>query len=164
MEKYIDEEQFEQVYNKYGKELYRIAYGYFHNTYTAENIVQNVFLKYLLYRKDFASTDHEHYWFIRVTINECNLEFRKNQKRLDNFGDDLSNYPALSAENDKEYLYYYVQMLPEKYKTVILLYYYNHYKTGEISSMLKVSKRTVFRLLDAAKAKLIEMMEENNER
>lgn len=56
---------------KYADTVYGICLLHLKNQADAEDIFQNVFLKYVTYSKDFESEEHEKAWIIRVTVNAC---------------------------------------------------------------------------------------------
>ena len=73
----------EEVVNKFSEMLYNIAIGYLRNKDDTEDIVQEVFMKYISYtrRKVFNNDDHIKYWLIRVTINLCNNELKSAKRK-----------------------------------------------------------------------------------
>ncbi|MDE6047180.1 MAG: sigma-70 family RNA polymerase sigma factor [Anaeroplasmataceae bacterium] len=67
----MTEQEFSIKYQKYSQELYTICYGYTKNPFDAEDILQDVFLKYLKCKYVFTDELQEKYWLIRVCINVC---------------------------------------------------------------------------------------------
>ena len=53
-----------------------------------------------------------------------------------------------------------VMTLPEKYRTVLYLYYYEGYSIKEIAGILKKNENTVSSLLQRARAKMKSKLEE----
>ena len=53
-----------------------------------------------------------------------------------------------------------LRSLPEKYRTVIYLHYYEGYTCEEIAKMLKIAKSTAGSRLDRGRKKLKEILEE----
>lgn len=67
---------FDELYEKYGDMLYKIAFLYFGNKHDAEDALQEVFVKALL--KIPNDTDsHQKAWLIRVTQNQCKDMLKK---------------------------------------------------------------------------------------
>ena len=56
-------------------------------------------------------------------------------------------------------IYYAVQELPIKYRTIIYLFYYEGYKINEISKILKINENTIKARLSRAREKLKEKIE-----
>ena len=135
------EKEFETKYNDYGKMLFRIAYLYVGNSSDAEDILQEVFMKYLSGKYRFKNLEHEKAWFIRVTQNNAiNLLKRKGRKNISL--DDISGF-TYEKNNDSSDILKKVIALPEKYKSTVILYYYDDYSVDEISKILKISKSAV---------------------
>ena len=64
-----DKIEINQLVNKYANVMLRCAYTYCGNLTDAEDIIQEVFLKYLNKLPNFNNDEHEKAWFLRVTIN-----------------------------------------------------------------------------------------------
>lgn len=74
------ENEFEAKYNEYGNMLYKIAFLYLGNASDTEDVLQDVFTKYLCGKYRFKNSEHEKAWFIRVTQNKC-LDYLKKSGR-----------------------------------------------------------------------------------
>ena len=74
------EKEFEEKYNRYGSMLYKIAFLHLGNASDAEDVLQDVFTKYIFAKKSFNDAGHEKAWFIRVTQNRC-LDLLKKHDR-----------------------------------------------------------------------------------
>ena len=74
------ETEFEAKYNNYGNMLYKIAFLYLGNASDCEDVLQDVFTKYLCGKAEFKNSEHEKAWFIRVTQNKC-LDYLKKSGR-----------------------------------------------------------------------------------
>lgn len=146
------EKEFEEKYNSYGSMLYKIAFLYLNNASDAEDVLQDVFSKYLLTRKNFNSKEHEKAWFIRVTQNYCLDKLRK-QDRKNSEIDDLSVMTQLDNDT-KQDVERSIVALPPKYKIVIFLYYYSGYTVEEISAILKIGKSAVKKRLQRGREML----------
>ena len=160
----MTEEQFEQKYNRYSQDLFNVAYGYTRCVQDAEDIVQNVFIKLLQYEKTFNTTNDEKYWLIRVTINESINFVKSSYKKKTVLNEEIVRLTSdqTKENNDKEILKYFVDMLPEKYKVVVILYYYENMKTVEISNLLKISEVAIRKRLERAREILKKKMEAYN--
>lgn len=122
-----------------------------------EDIFQTVFLKYLTYRGDFQSDEHEKAWFIRVTVNACK-DYLKSFFRSRTISlEELKDVSSEVTENHGEVLSA-VLSLPQKYKDVVYLHYYEGYTAAEIGRILKKNENTVYTLLSRAKKILKEKL------
>lgn len=141
MDKRDLEKEFETKYNNYGKMLFRIAFLYVGNSADAEDILQDVFIKYLSKEQKFKDIEHEKAWFIRVTQNKA-LDYLRKKGRKSLSLDDIETFTYEKESSSAEILKK-VLALPEKYKSSVILYYYNDYTVEEISKILKISKSAV---------------------
>ena len=141
MDKRDLEKEFETKYNNYGKMLFRIAFLYVGNSADAEDILQDVFIKYLSKEQKFKDIEHEKAWFIRVTQNKA-LDYLRKKGRKSLSLDDIETFTYEKESSSAEILKK-VLALPEKYKSSVVLYYYNDYTVEEISRILKISKSAV---------------------
>lgn len=132
-------EAVEAALKNYGDSLMRVAFTYTHNMEDAQDIVQDVFLKYITHTPNFQSPEHEKAWFIRVTINICknciSSAYRKNRAELNDSVTVCDNYSTglLDAVNS----------LPQKYRIVIHLFYYEGYSIKEISKIIDLTESAV---------------------
>ena len=149
---------------QYQDMVYRIALSALGNAADAEDAVQEVFLK--LYRQSAPPAgDSLRYWLIRVTVNHCRdllrSPWRKRRVSLAELPADAvdSAEPVFSREDQRE-LYRAVMYLPEKYRTVVHLFYYEELSVREIAQLLKLNPTAVTTRLSRARAKLKEQLEE----
>ena len=158
----ISEIQFDYVYNEYAKELFNIAYGYTHNRDDSIDIMQNAYVALLESNREFESNEHIKYFLIRVTINQS-LDFLRssyNKKVIKN-NDFIIKVPEESKKELPYDLSKIVNALPEKYKTIIVLYYYDDMKIKDISMILKISESAVKKRLERARNRIREIIERN---
>ncbi len=122
-----------------------------------EDIFQTVFLKYVLSSVAFESREHEKAWFIRVTVNACKdllkSFFRSRTVSLE----EIMEQPAQLSTDDREVLEA-VLSLPQKYKDVVYLHYYEGYTAPQISRILGKNKNTVYTLLTRSRQLLREKL------
>lgn len=154
-------ERFEEIYKLYSQELLNISYGYTKNKDDSFDIIQNVFYKFLNREKDFKEKNNEKYWLIRVTINESKDFLRKKKKIaiVDSTTIDLLETETKENNEKIELLLTAIKKLPDKYKSVIILHYYDLLPIKEISIVLKVSESAVKKRLERARNMLKEEME-----
>lgn len=130
------EEEACRAIDQYADAVRRICMVHLKNYSDTEDIFQTVFLKYVLHTAPFDSPEHEKAWIIRVTINACK-DLLKNVFRSRTVPlEQLIEKPS-EPDTDHSDLIEAVLSLPEKYKDVIYLYYYEGYSAAEISSILK---------------------------
>lgn len=129
----------DEVVKKYIDMVYRLAISQTGSREHAEDVVQDVFLKYFQSNKVFESEEHIKAWLIRVTINCSKKIFAGSWfKKTVPLTEDLS-----FETQEQSDVYYAVNELPKKYRTVIYLYYYEKLSVKEIAEDMSLSEGTV---------------------
>ena len=141
----------EQLFEQYADMIYRIAMSYGNQTALAEDVVQEVFLRFLRRKPKFKNSQHEKAWFIRVAINCCksmvSSAWMKHTSPLEDAGQ-----TTLPFHNEEEsFLYGLVLKLPPKYRAVVYLRYYEEYQVKEIAKILHITPNLVSTRLSRAK-------------
>ena len=144
------EEALELFVRRHENRLYRTALAILGHRAEAEDVVQEVFLKFIEKRPSFQSPDHEKAWLIRVAVNLCKNRLRSSwwQKTVPL----LESYPA--APSGQDGVIEAVMSLPPKYRTVIHLFYYEDYSTAQIGALTGQKEFTVRSLLTRARQKI----------
>lgn len=144
---------FEGIYEKYGNMLYKVAFVYLGNTDNAEDLLQDVFIAYLNSNKQFKNEEHRKAWLIRVTHNKC-INLLKSPSRKST---DIDEIQLSCEEEDRDArldVIKQINLLPTKYKSVIILHYYNDLSVDEIAKILKIGKSAVKMRLKRAREAL----------
>ena len=132
----------QELFEKYQNNLYAAAFNICKNTEDAKDIVQETFIQYYSLRKEFDNEQNIRAWLIRVAINKANninrSFWRKNKKPLEDYMESLTFETPESEE-----LFETVMALPEKFRIVIHLFYYEDYAIREIADILKISESNV---------------------
>lgn len=163
------ESEANQALAQYSDLVKRICVLHLKNPEDTKDVFQNVFLKYILYSGSFENEEHERAWFIRVTINACkdwikslsrhpfiSLETASEIISTTSSMDNPETYSFISNQN-REVLSA-VLSLPNKYKDVIYLFYYEEYSAVEIARLLNKKENTIYSLLSRAKKLLKEKL------
>lgn len=142
---------------RYSDTVRRICAVHLKNEADTEDIFQTVFLKYALSSVSFESDEHEKAWFIRVTLNACKdllkSFFRSHTVPLD----EAAAYPAQPPPDYRD-VWEAVFALPQKYRDVVYLHYFEEYTAPEISRILGKNVNTVYTLLTRSKQMLREKL------
>ena len=136
-------EDVNRVMEAYADMVRRICFVHLKNRHDTEDVFQNVYMKYLLYEGSFESSEHEKAWFARVTINACTDWLRALSRRKWVPLDALAEEGTVLDDPSKEVLEA-VLRLPEKYRDVIYLFYYEEYTAVEIAKILGKKENTVY--------------------
>ncbi len=130
------DEDFIRTYQNYKRNVYGIAFSYTKNSADAHDIVQDVFMKYLVSRKTFNGDEHIKAWLIRVTVNRCKKHLLSAwlKKTVP-----LDEAIPIETKEDSE-LFEAVMELPDNYRIVVHLHYYEGYSISEMSSILGIKE------------------------
>lgn len=157
----LSEQEFNKKYELYSQELMNISYGYTKSKDDSLDIIQNVFTKLVNNPKQFNNLNEEKYWLIRVTINECKDFLRKKSRRPIVNADLVNSFAKTDSEDEQlHYVADVVKTLPEKYRVVLILFYWDSLSIKEIASVLKVSEDAVKKRLERARNLIKQEMEE----
>ena len=143
--------------DRYADLVRRVCMIHLKNHTDTEDIFQTVFLKYVTGTTEFESEEHEKAWFIRVTINACKDLLRSFFRSRTVSLDDLLEQSDQVPEDHREVLEA-VLALPDKYRDVVYLHYYEGYTAPEIGTILHKNPNTVYTLLTRARDELRKML------
>jgi RNA polymerase sigma factor, sigma-70 family len=151
------EKYFREVYDRNVEMLYRVCYMYLKgNKSNIEDVVQNTFLQLLKKKKVFDSIEHEKAWLIRVSTNICkNMVTHWWNKKVP-----IEDMDVRDDSSDEQEILKLIFMLPDKYKQVIYLHYYEGYSGVEISNLLGIKENTIYSYLHIGREKLKEILKE----
>jgi RNA polymerase sigma factor (sigma-70 family) len=154
----VEQILFLMLAEKYKDMIFRIALNYFGNTYDADDMVQDVLMKLYSSSKAFESEEHARYWLIRVTINACKNSLRTPRRR--NIALDEVSATVTFAFKEQSNLFKTVMGLPEKYRTVLYLFYYEDLSVREIAQLLKIKESAVTTRLSRSRERLKQKLKE----
>lgn len=144
-------EEAEEAVDRYGELVYRLALAQTKNSADAEDVFQEVFLRLVRNKGTFESEEHRKAWLIRVTIN-CSRSLWKTVLRRgevpleDEAPPSGAQQPCESSE-----VYDSVMHLPQKYRAVIHLYYYEDMPIESIGSALGIGYQAAAKRLSRAR-------------
>lgn len=147
------------IVDKYGDMIYHIALRRLKNEDDANDIVQEVFFKYIKHiraKRKFKDEKHEKCWFICVSKNLCSNEQKKSYKKDVSLEEQEIVQEINFNEKNTEVLEN-VNKLKDRYRVVVELFYFNDFKISEISHMLKIREDTVRQRLSRGRVKLKEI-------
>ncbi len=151
------EQEVNRAVEQYSDLIRRLCMVYLKSYADTEDIFQTVFLKYVLSPVSFESGEHEKAWFIRVTINACKDLLKSFFRSRVTSLDEILEQPAKMQENHREVLEA-VLSLPQKYREVVYLHYYEEYTAPEISRILGKKVNTIYTLLTRSRQMLQEKL------
>ncbi len=159
----IAKNEFRSIYDRNADTVYRTAYLHMKNKSDAEDAVQTVFMKYYVLNPEFANRNHEKAWFILTTRNHCRDLLRNwwNTGRS-SFGNEEA-YELFGSLPDGQVTAALLK-LPDKYRELIYLYYYEEYSSKEIAEMTGLNESTLRTRLMRARNKLKKLIETEEKR
>jgi RNA polymerase sigma-70 factor (ECF subfamily) len=145
-----------EIYDKYAKMIYRLSFSYVKNKHDAEDIISDVFVKLIKSKPDLQNEEHEKAWILRTAVNLCKDRLKRKSRKHASI-DEYENLQAPDAA-DADQTLISVMELPDKYKSVIYLYYYEGYSCEEIAGILKKPHSSVRVHLHKARKLLKEVL------
>lgn len=142
--------------------VYKIAYVQCSSEADAEDVFQDVFLTLYSCSKKFESEEHLKAWLIRVTVNRCRQLHRSSWFRKKAELDENATSVCIDEDcgSDGAAVIAAVKALPEKYRPIVMMYYYEELSCGEIADILKMNEATVRTRLRRAREMLKEDLKE----
>lgn len=158
----MSQEELQQIMHDHGDYLVRLAYVYVKSWSEAEDIVQDVFVKFYTKHEQFEGKASLKTYLSKMTIHKSCDVIRSVKNRLRILQNKMVHQQnnTISAEQstidniERSQLAHQVFNLPIKYREVIVFYYYHEYKISEIAELLGISENTVKTRLKRAKEKL----------
>ena len=149
----------DEAFQKYGDRIFSAAFSVCRNRTDADDAVQDAFIKYYSLGMDYESEEHIRAWLIRVAVNRAKdiagSFWQRNKVAWEEYMDEL---PFEAPEDSR--LFEAVMRLPDKYRVVIHLFYYEEYSVIEIAEILKRREGTVKSQLSRGRKLLKNMLEE----
>ncbi len=137
MDSFGTDEYINRIVKTYSNSLLKTAFAILKSTADAEDAVQDVFLKLIRRKPVFNDREHEKAWLLRVTINTSKNMLKSSSRNNVPINDET----PYSDENSE--LLAVVMSLPERYRTVVHLYYYEGYSIKETAAILRLPAATV---------------------
>lgn len=155
----MDYRELQLKIDEYSDMLFKLSYIRLQNVQDAEDVVQEAFYQYFKNTKPFESPEHEKAWLLKVTMNSCRKIWRSAWRRHHNdwrqdgdSGENAPSYRETAAADDADSLFPgpeetvvwqeekrclldAVWKLPEKYRDVIHLFYYEELSVKEIAQV-----------------------------
>lgn len=151
------EQEVNRAIEQYSDMIRRLCMIHLKNYADTEDIFQTVFLKYVLSSVSFESKEHEKAWFIRVTINACKDLLKSFIRSRTISLDERIEQPSEMSVDDRDVLEALLS-LPQKYKDVVYLHYYEDYTAPQISRILGKNVNTIYTLITRSKRLLREKL------
>ena len=154
----MDSEKMTEIYDKYSNAVYRMAFAYCKNKADAEDIMQEVFINRFSADIVFEDEAKEKSWLLKVTVNKCRDMFRSLRYKYSLTSIPLEEADIIYETQEESDVYHAVMSLPNKYRTVIHLFYYEEYTIKEISAITGDKETAIQTQLYRARKKLKDIL------
>jgi RNA polymerase sigma-70 factor (ECF subfamily) len=148
-----DLEALGDLYDRYRTQVFRTALAITRNRETAEDILQEVFLKLYRYAERIDTSLSLGPWLYRVTANLCYTNISRQKRWLAVLEDAIENVvaptsrtcPERHCERDElqSVIQHAIDLLSPNQKIVIVLHYLGDLSLKEIAAILEVPEGTV---------------------
>lgn len=136
----------EVFYNFYSSKMFGICLRYSHDYHSAEDLLQEGFVKAFNNLDRFRGDGSFEGWLKRIFVNTAIEQFRKNQnKQVNPLNEEIYNSPVQNGILEQlaaDDLLKIIQLLPQGYRTVFNLYIIEGYSHREIAELLDISEGT----------------------
>lgn len=163
----LSNQEMNELMDTYSGYLLQISYMYVKNWTTAEDLVQESFIKYFKSSNQFREEASIKTYLTRITINTCHDYLRSWQNKkhifsqllLKRLPDQQKGMEARIIESiEQTELTKHVLQLPVMYREVVLLFYYEEYTTVVMADILGLSENTIKTRLRRARGMLKERL------
>lgn len=148
----------EDALSRHGKRILALAYSYLQNREDAEDVLQETMIRYLRSGREFNDEEHEKAWLLTVAANLSKNIIRSRSREGGPVPDELT---AEGIPEESIALKDAVAKLPDIYREVIQLFYYQDLTIAETAAVLGEKESTVKSRLRRAKGLLGRVMNGN---
>lgn len=140
-----------RILQTHGDALYRTAFLLLGNQADVQDALQEVLLRFFEKAPTFSTAEHERAWLLHVATNCCMdcLRFRKKHTCVD-----LSLLQECLAAPEQQTHIEELYALPVKWKSVLILHYFEGYSVAEIAQIMKLSESAVKKRLQRGREAL----------
>lgn len=168
--KRYDKYAFMELYKTYEKYLYSLCFSYVQNSQDSLDLVQEIYIKIFNNINKFDTNKSFRSWIRKIAVNTC-LNFKRTIKNNTismnayiNDDEEIALGDTISSDEDvlqdvictenKMLIKKYIKEIPEEYRIIIILRYYEDLSYNEISEIINVPIGTVKTKIYRAKALL----------
>ena len=154
--------EFTLIYNRHKSRLYFYIYKMVNDKMIAEDIIQNVFIKYYENMSNIREKEYVASWIYTTARNEIFSLFRKKLRKSEEIVNEDYEFPAennLAVEYEnielKKIIMNELELLPQEQKEVYLLREYSGLSYKEIADIQQIDEELVKSRLFKTRQKLI---------
>ena len=154
-----------RLVEEYGNDVLKIATVILKSKELAEDVYQETFLRVVRSYSGYRGESSEKTWIISIAVNLCRDYMRSAWKRRVVVTDNFLTYTAdddteeiIEKRSEKQLLINAIMKLPDKYREIIHLFYYQEMGVKDIAKVLKIPGGTVKSRLFKARTLLHDMI------
>ena len=152
------DDSIEKIIEQYSDMVYRPAFARTGTKHDADDIYQEVFIRYVKNKPIFVDEIHQKAWLLRVTVNCSNTFFTSSWRtKIQQLSNNVTVEEKEPLDLESE-----LKKLPLKYRDVIHLFYYEELSTKEIAHILGRKESTVRMQLTRSRGLLKDFMKEED--
>ena len=154
-----DETAFEKLYNNCYKGVFSFIYSYVKNYHTAEDLLQDTFIKVKLKADSYTPGSNVSAWILQIA-KTTSLDYLKKESNKE---EELNEATAGTEEENDFYLHDLLnEVLEETDRQVVLLHLVHGYKNREIAKILDIPIGTVLWRFNKSMKVLKEKLKEDH--
>ncbi len=139
-----------RLIEQYGDDILKTALVILKSKELAEDVYQETFLRVCRSFSSYRRESSEKTWITSIAVNICRDYLRSSWKKRVVVTEDFLTYSSdtdteelIEKRNEKKELLEAIMKLPDKYRQIIHLYYYQEMDVKDIASVLKIPGGTV---------------------
>lgn len=154
----------DQYIGKYGKRLYGLCLSLCANTYEADDLYQDTWLRVIQNISDYDSSREFEPWLTRICVNTFRNAFRRIARspllafRTNEEKDALLQSIPAPEKTDYSVLYEAIDRLPERLRLAVILFYFEDMDIAATAHTLGIPEGTVKSRLSKARKLLKEVL------
>ncbi len=152
----------DQFVRKYYADILKYCYFHCQDKENAEDLTQEVFLKFFASLAGYQHRDKAKNYLYTIAANLCRNQMNRKREYLLYTAMDMGCDPS-AALDERLMIERAVRRLPEEFREVIVMHYYQGLKLSEVSSVLKIGLPLVKYRLKRAKELLRKELEHGSE-
>ena len=152
----ISPEELTEIIMQNKEAMYRLAYSVTGNDADAQDAVGDAIVKAFEHLHQIKKKDSAKAWLMQIVVNSSKNIIKK-QSRYQLMNEDFMETEEAAAFCE-DTMWPLVMELPEEFRTVVVLFYYEQFTTKEISTFLGISEGTVKSRLSRSREKLAKLL------
>lgn len=157
-----DPDAFEKLIRLHMQSLYKVARAYLSSDEDAADAVQETIMACFEKLHFLKNDSYFKTWMIKILMRKC-CDILRNKKVID-FSKEIREQPVQDRGFEELEWKEVIRLLDEKYRVIMVLYYVEGFRTGEIAQILEMNENTVRTRLKRGREELREIFSSDAER